>query len=253
MVAPMEYLCIFVPKSIKTKTMKKKNYLLPLFTLGICMTLTSCFENSGDHLTQIFYPETGRKTLYADQIKDSLIFVTFDDWKLDTVYSQLSDNQKLKLTLNADDLSGSVPQNHYVRRCVEFTFSPNTSDTIRAVAFNLNSYTFEVGAVYEQVHFHNIERPLRRNYEFLLTDTAEAAVDSVIFEAYTDWTLKVKDAEQNNWISVANPSGTKGNNIVRLNLQKNTSNANRSAILLLTSDNNAQTEIRLTQQKAKEK
>lgn len=230
--------------------MKKKGNLIALCTLGLCMTLTSCFENTGDHYTEILYPSTGRKTLYADQTEDSLNFVTFDDWKLDTLYSNMPNNQKLMLTLNPADLSGTVEANHYVRKSISFQFTPNTTDTIRAVAFKLSAYNTDFGAVYEQVHFHNIDRPARRNYEFLLTDTAEAEVDSIAFKAHTDWTLKVKDEEQNRWISVATPSGKKGSNTVRLYLEKNTGNASRSATLLLTSSNNATTEIKLIQEKA---
>ncbi len=229
--------------------MKKKGNLITLCTLGLCATLTSCFENTGDHYTEILYPSTGRKTLYADQTEDSLNFVTFDNWKLDTIYQNTPQNMKLMLTLNPSDLAGTVEANHYVRKSVSFQFAPNTTDTIKVVAFKLNAYNNDFGAVYEQVHFHNIDRPSRRNYEFLLTDTAEALVDSVIFEAYSDWTLKVKDEEQTPWISVATPSGKKGNNTVRLNLQQNTSNADRSATLVLTSSNAATTEIKLVQGK----
>lgn len=232
--------------------MKKKRNLITLCALGFCMALTSCFENTGEHFTKIYYPENGRKTIYADQTEDSLVFVTFDSWKMDTLYYNTPENQKLKVTLNnPEDMAGTVPAGKYMRRCVQFKFSPNTADTIRAVAFNINAYNNDFGAVYQQVHYHNIERPLRTKdtYEFLLTDTAEAVLDSVVFVAYDDWTLKVKKEEQNNWISVATPSGKKGKQIVRLNLQKNKGNDKRSATLILTSSNSATTEIRLVQDK----
>lgn len=249
MVGPIKYLFIFAGKLLKTKIMKKKGNLMTLFALGMSMTLSSCFENAGDHYTEILYPATGIKTLYADQTEDSLNFVTFDDWKLDTTYSNVANSQKLMLSLNPSDLSGTVEADHYVRKSIKFQFSPNTADTLRVVNFKLKAYNTEFGAVYQQVHFHDIERPKRLNYEFLLTDTAEALLDSVIFQAYSDWTLKVKDEAQTPWISVATPSGKKGTHSVRINLEKNTGNANRSATLILESSNAATTEIKLIQEK----
>lgn len=240
------YIC---PQIIKVKNMKRNKSLIALCTLAMSMALTSCFEDNGDHYTEILYPQNGIKTLYADQTEDSLKFVTFDNWTVDTTYGAISDFQKLKVTLNPSDLAGEVQKNYYVRKNIVFQFTPNTSDTIRAVNFKLNSYNTDFGAVYQQMHFHNIDRPSRRNYQFLLTDTAEALVDSIIFVAYTDWKCTVKNPEQTNWISVGNPTGKKGTNIIKLYLEKNTGNSNRNATLVLTSSNEASTEIKLTQEK----
>lgn len=233
--------------------MNRNKSLIALCTFAMSMVMTSCFEDNGDHYTEILYPENGIKTLYADQTEDSLKFVTFDSWKLDTTYGNVTNPQKLMLTLNPTDMAGEVEKNSYVRKSVVFQFTPNTSDTIRAVSFKLNSYNTDFGAVYQQMHFHNIDRPARRNYEFLLTDTAEALVDSIIFTAYTGWQCSVKNPEQTTWIQVANPSGKKGSNIIKLNMQKNTGSSDRSATLVLTSDNAAKTEIRLVQKKTEPK
>lgn len=230
--------------------MNRNKSLIALCTFALGLTVTSCFENNGDHYTEILYPQNGSKTLYADQTEDSLNFVTFDSWTLDTLYNNAAANQKLMITLNPADMSGSVEKDHYVRKSIPFQFTPNTSDTIRVVGFKLHAYNTDFGAMYKQMHFHNIDRPARRNYEFLLTDTAEALTDSIIFTAYTDWQCSVKNPEQTTWIRVANPSGQKGNNIIKLNLDKNTQNSSRSATLVLTSSNAASTEIKLIQEKA---
>lgn len=230
--------------------MNRNKSLIALCTLAMGMVMTSCLEDNGQHYTEILYPQNGIKTLYADQTSDSLNFVTFDSWTIDTVYGNINnDMYKLKLTLDPQNMAGNVEKNTYVRKSIPFQFSPNTSDTIRAVNIKLHSYNTDFGAVYQQMHCHNIDRPARRNYEFLLTDTAEALVDSIIFVAYTDWQCTVKDPEQNSWIRVANPSGKKGTNIIKLNMDKNAGNSNRSATVVIKSINDATTEIKLVQEK----
>lgn len=234
--------------------MNRNKSLIALCTLTTGLVMTSCLEDNGQHYTEILYPKNGIKTLYADQTNDSLNFVTFDSWTIDTVYGNINNDKcKLKLTLDPQNMAGDVAKNTYVRKSIPFQFTPNTSDTIRAINIKLNSYNTDFGAVYQQMYFHNIDRPSRRNYEFLLTDTAEALVDSIIFVAYTDWQCTVKNPEQNSWIRVANPSGKKGTNIIKLNLDKNAGNTNRSATVVLKSSNDAITEIKLIQEKPLQK
>ena len=78
-------------------------------------------------------------------------------------------------------------------------------------------------------------------------------MDSIIFKAYDNWSMKIKDAEQKSWIRIANPEGSKGNQVVKINMDKNETQSNRDATIILTSSNEATTEIRIVQQKPVQK
>lgn len=231
----------------------KKGKLISLCTVGLCMTLTSCFENTGDHYTEILYPASGMKALYADQTVDSLVFVTIDSWKLDTAYNNIPQDRKLFFSIDPSDFSGNEDAKYIVTKSVKLEFAPNTTDTSKIAGLNIKAYDRNFSAVYEQKHFHDIERPRRLNYEFLLTDTAGTTMDSIIFKAYDNWSMKIKDAEQKSWIRIANPEGSKGNQVVKINMDKNETQSNRDATIILTSSNEATTEIRIVQQKPVQK
>lgn len=233
----------------------KKGKLISLCTVGLCMTLTSCFENTGNHHTAILYPPppTGIKILYADQTFDSLVFETIDSWKLDTTYNNIPQDGKLFFSIDPKDFSGNEDSKYFVRKSIKLEFTPNTTDTYKTAVLNIKAYGGNFSAVYKQMHFHDIERPRRLNYEFLLTDTAGTTMDSIIFKAYDNWSMKIKDAEQKSWIRIANPEGSKGNQVVKINMDKNETQSNRDATIILTSSNEATTEIRIVQQKPVQK
>ncbi len=231
--------------------MKKKLNLFALCTLGLSLSLTSCFEDNGEHYTEILYPKGGVKSLYADQTLDSLVFVTFDSWTMDTVYGNLPNDDKLAVAFNPEDKAGIVQKDHYMRKCIPFTFMTNATDTIRQVMFNVKSYGTVFSATYKQMHFHNFERPKRREFKLELTDSATCKADSLIFTTYADWNLKVKDAENTPWLRLGTESGKKGKHIVRLNMDENTEKNSRRATIILTGINETKTEVTVVQTAAK--
>lgn len=222
-----------------------------LFAASAALIFSSCIENNGTHYTDILYPSQGGKVLYADQTNDSLKFITFDSWSLDTLYRFTS---KLWLNLDPSDLAGNdVPEGYYVNKTVKFTFEPNTSDTIKVVSLVLNSNNYKFESMYYQVDYLNIQRPaMDKNNNFELTDSASSTRDSISFVAYGDWKLEVVNPEETTWIKSTKTEGTQGVHTVPLELKVNDNEAARLATLKLTS-NGASTPILVKQMAKKEK
>lgn len=222
-----------------------------LFAASAALIFSSCIENNGTHYTEILYPSQGGKVLYADQTNDSLKFITFDSWSLDTLYRFTS---KLWLNLDPSDLAGNdVPEGYYVNKTVKFTFEPNTSDTIKVVSLVLNSNNYKFESMYYQVDYLNIQRPaMDKNNNFELTDSASSTRDSISFVAYGDWKLEVVNPEETTWIKSTKTEGTQGVHTVPLELKVNDNEAARLATLKLTS-NGASTPILVKQMAKKEK
>lgn len=221
-----------------------------LFAASAALIFSSCIENNGTHYTDILYPSQGGKVLYADQTNDSLKFITFDSWSLDTLYRFTS---KLWLNLDPSDLAGNdVPEGYYVNKTVKFTFEPNTSDTIKVVSLVLNSNNYKFESMYYQVDYLNIQRPaMDKNNNFELTDSASSTRDSISFVAYGDWKLEVVNPEETTWIKSTKTEGTQGVHTVPLELKVNDNEAARLATLKLTS-NGASTPILIKQMGIKE-
>lgn len=232
-----------MPANQNTSIEKMKKGLL--LAASAALMLSSCIENNGTHYTEILYPSQGGKILYADQTNDSLKFITFDSWSLDTMYRSTS---KLWLNLDPSDLAGNdVPEGFYVNKTVKFTFEPNTSDTIKVVSLVLNSNNYKFESMYYQVDYLNIQRPtMDKNYNFELTDSAITIRDSISFVAYGDWNLEVVNPEETTWIKPTKTEGTQGVHTVPLELEGNSSEAARLATLRLTS-NGASTPILIKQ------
>lgn len=221
-----------------------------LFAASAALIFSSCIENNGTHYTEILYPSQGGKVLYADQTNDSLKFITFDSWSLDTLYRFTS---KLWLNLDPSDLAGNdVPEGYYVNKTVKFTFEPNTSDTIKVVSLVLNSNNYKFESMYYQVDYLNIQRPaMDKNNNFELTDSASSTRDSISFVAYGDWKLEVVNPEETAWIKPTKNEGIQGVHTVPMELKVNDSEAARLATLKLTS-NGASTPILIKQMGIKE-
>lgn len=221
-----------------------------LFAASAALIFSSCIENNGTHYTEILYPSQGGKVLYADQTNDSLKFITFDSWSLDTLYRFTS---KLWLNLDPSDLAGNdVPEGYYVNKTVKFTFEPNTSDTIKVVSLVLNSNNYKFESMYYQVDYLNIQRPaMDKNNNFELTDSASSTRDSISFVAYGDWKLEVVNPEETDWIKLTKNEGIQGVHTVPMELEANGNKAERPGTLKLTS-NGASTLILIKQMGKKE-
>lgn len=185
-------------------------------------------ENSYE-FAQIVYPE-GESVLYADEGLDTLKFATTYDWTLSGVPGWMH--------ISPDSMAGTVPDGYYMVNRILISVDANQTDTLRSAIIYFNADGKSLGAYYTQLHYLNISRPARQNYRFELQDTARQVRDSVVFTTYSnDWTLAFQ-GEQPTWIAFEEgeaTSGRAGKHSVAYTLEPNTSTAERTAVLRLTS------------------
>ncbi len=199
-------------------------------------------DNKGNsyEFAQIVYP-VGESVLYADESVDTLKFATTYDWTLSGVPDWMR--------ISPDSMAGTVPDGYYMVNRIMITVDANQTDTLRSAVIYFNADGKSLGACYTQLHYLNISHPVRRDYRFELQDTAMQVRDSVVFTTYSnDWTLAFQ-GEKPAWIAFAEgeaTSGRAGKHTVAYTLEPNTSTAERTAVLRLTSRGVA-TDIRIKQ------
>lgn len=186
-------------------------------------------ENSYN-FAQILYPVGAGSVLYADQTLDSVRFATTYDWAI-TVPAEW-------MHVSSDSLQGTVPSGFFMVKKINFQLDANNTDTTRVgyVYFHADGKTLIT--TYTQYHYLNISRPVRRNYEFVLQDTARQDRDSLVFQTYSDgWTLAFKGSAPT-WVRLAEgaaTTGRAGKYVVYYDLDHNTTSSERSAELELQS------------------
>ena len=179
--------------------------------------------------------------VYADQTQDSLKFATTYDWSLSYTEDWLS--------ISPDSMSGTVPDGYYMINKVKVHFNVNNTDTVRVAVVNFNADGKTLSSFNQQVHYLDIQHPMRKNYQFLLTDSATQLKDSIVFRTYGNWTLTF-DETQPEWISWkegTSLSGNPGKHILFYNLTNNTGENDREAVLSLQS-NGVTTKIKVKQE-----
>lgn len=210
------------------------------------VVFTAC-EKTGNRydFAQILYPSSYGATLYADQTSDTLCFLTTYDWTLSTPDDWVH--------IAPDSVAGTVPSGYYTMNKVWLGFDANTTDTSRVAALYFNADGKSLVSFYGQVHYLNITRPQRRQYQFLQTDSATQTRDSLMFRTYADqWTLAFRDG-QPSWMRLAEDAaatGRAGAYKVFYELDPNTTGAERTTCLQLTS-RGVTTEIKIRQTAAK--
>ena len=201
-------------------------------------------ENSYN-FAQIIYPESYGSVLYADEVSDSLRFATTFDWSVSV------DEPWMRAVSN--ELSGTVPDGFYMVKRIDLGFDANTTGANRTgrVRFYADGKMLET--TYTQLHYLDVERPVRMNDKFVLQDSARQESDSLEFCTYSnDWTLSFKDGVPA-WVRLkdgAPVSGRAGESSVHYLLDENTVPAERTAVLELTS-RGVTTEILIKQSGAK--
>ena len=140
--------------------------------------------------------------------------------------------------VNEDSMAGTVPQGYYMVKKIDVKLDVNNTDTIRTDYIYFHADGKTLVTAYTQYHYLNIERPVRRNYQFTLQDTARQVRDSLVFQTYgDDWTLAFKGGEPA-WVRLADgapTSGRSGKYTVHYQLDQNTTTAERTAVLELKS------------------
>lgn len=214
-----------------------------LYAAAFAALFASCDKTGNSYdFAQILYPSSYGATIYADQQRDTLTFATTYDWTLGC-----SDNW---VSIAPDSMSGTVPNGYYMVNKVWVKFDANTTDTSRVAVVSFNADGKSLAAIYGQLHYLNITRPERRQYQFQLTDTATQLRDSIMFRTYSDdWTLSFK-GEQPSWVRFADDAvttGRAGAYKVFCELEPNTSENERVAWVELKSRGVA-TDIKIRQE-----
>jgi hypothetical protein len=233
--------------------MKKLNLLLiPVILMG----LTSCMndDDSSYHGMSLIYPSTAYHYIYADQLSDSLRFVSYDSF---TVTSNAS-----WLIVNKNNASVTLPSSVFMVAVDTLQVLPNTTGDFRSAYITIHNVykNQDITAVYTQTPFLNILRPSPQaesdnsnKYYFAQSDSSYVAADSLTFTVYGNWTLGVKPDETGTWAAIEKSqptSGKPGTYTIRYSLESNATGADRSMYFRLTS-NGVSTDIRVTQLKPK--
>ncbi len=205
--------------------------LFGIYILVLTLFFASCDKKGSSYdFAQILYPNAYGSLLYADQTIDTLRFATTYDWSLSVPAEWMS--------VNPDSMSGVVPEGYYMVYKVQVKFDTNKSDTVRTDFIFFNADGRSLASAYSQLHYMNIQRPRRTNYQFLLQDSARQERDSLVFRTYSnDWALTFKDG-QPSWIILdadAKMSGRSGTYVVKYDLQPNETTEPREALLELRS------------------
>lgn len=207
--------------------MKKLAWLSVAFATFL---FTACDKKENSYnFAQILYPGLAGSVIYADQTLDSIKFATTYDWSLSCTADWLH--------INPDSAMGTVPSGYYLVKKIILKTDVNLTDTVRSTLINFHADGKVLVSGYTQLHYLNIERPVRERYEFVLTDTARQEKDSIMFRTYGDWTLEF-DGEAPTWVRCKEgspTSGTAGAHKVCYTLDENKTTEPRTAIVNLKS------------------
>ncbi len=219
--------------------MKTKTKFLATFALLGGLFMASCNEE-GRHQLSIVYPAQGYRILHADEVADSIMFVTFDSWKVTAYQSdwiRVTHNEKG--TIQNDGVSAHIITS-------DLQFAPNATRHSRIGWVTINSYEYQVGAKYLQYGHLDINRPSAKaetfmsgstipdSVSFCLADSSYTTADSLCFRVQNHWELEFVD-EQPEWISADKMYGHSGRNRVNLTFQANPDTTARRTKVRLTS------------------
>ena len=202
----------------------RKNIIFAL--LLTLIAASSCVKDPEQHRLVISYPDG--YPLYADQTEDSIIFGTFDSWKVHSLEPWI--------TVKGES-SKNVTYNYYKFYVfgVDLDIKPNTTGHTRYGSVEVDSYEYQAYGFYIQYGFLNIYHPqpnvlnivedyrLPDSVEFVLRDSADVLTDSICFKVRNDWTLTpVTDGKEAQWVTASQTSGKAGEQTVQLTMEPNT-------------------------------
>jgi hypothetical protein len=218
-----------VNSCLAAKIMKKVYSLSALFT---CVAiLSSCNSDPENHLLNIVYPAP-YKVLYADEVGDSVIFETFDSYKMKSQADWIA-------VVGDDSYNVTYDYRNIYAFSTKLQFSPNTTGKTRSGSVRIDSYEYSTAALFYQLGFLNITHPtpvfpeseqsIPESASFELTVDASAVADSICFNVNHPWRLKdpLKDGI---WASLDRTSGDSGHQNVTLTLTPNTDTDNSRTV-----------------------
>lgn len=234
-----------------------KNTLFPL-SLAASLLLGSCIKDPTNHVLDVVFPKP-YKVLYADDVADSLKFVTFDSYQL----SSLCD--WLKVDGQAYGSWSYNPKNFY-EITTKLRGSINASGRTRSGAIRIDSYEYVSAAAFYQLGCLQITNPAPQavpphgsilaylqpgvpdSVRFELSSKADVEEATIEFDVKAGWTLSFAEgADTATWLTLDKTSGEKGISKVPIRMEPNASlnDARRTALVLTSSG--VSNEIRITQ------
>lgn len=239
--------------------MKKKKITLLSLLAGAAMLFTACDKESYQHQVAIVVPQGNMGFIYADQVLDSITFLTFDSYR----YWAVSTNPDNFISISEKESSMKIQNVYY--QCWSFTlpvyFKPNTTDNPRLgyVAVEskseMDDWAGTAYATYFQANWHCISKPAP-NYQYnkeqtliescdhLMRDTAYQVTDTLEFYAFDNWSLASADTTI---IAPKTTSGNTGWQKVACDVSKNLTSDTIRTTLQLKSENGAKTTINFRQ------
>ena len=201
-----------------------KRIIFPLLFL-MAIAMQSCSDGLDRHELSVVYPNG--YALFADQTQDSLVFLTFDSWRVSSNASWITVTGK-----SSDNIKYDYYKNYLIR--VDLALEPNTTGHTRAGNVTVKSYDYAVpdGA------------------DFVLRDSADVVSDSLCFNVQKEWTLTFAPGADQSWLQLSATSGAAGYNAVPITLEQNLKPQERRTELLLTSSG-ITNQISVVQAKAK--
>ncbi len=224
-----------------------------LFLAAMAVAFASCSKEGDNHVLDVVYPKP-YTVLYADHVKDSIIFTTLDSYSIDTYDTWVALVGEKSYTF---DYNSSYAYN-FIR---QLEFQPNTSGVTRVTVVGINSYEYQSGGRYYQLGFLNIKHPapmpkeyvafgIPKEVTFSLADSADVQIDSLAFNVVDTWDVSFEDGVGQEWISLDRTNGSGGDAKVKLSLSPNKDMENDRKATLVISSNGVENKIEVTQYKA---
>ena len=234
--------------------MKTLHFLSYICIACLC---TACYDGD-DSFHYLSIPT--KSVVYADQTTDTLNIISSDSWTASQKANWLSMEYDKYENKSASGASKMVP----------LILQPNTTGQVRGTYIKVTSNKKSLSRSKVQVYWMNIIRPQAQytgethnagawtmsdniselKASFNHTDSISVERDSIMFFLYDKSATVQSDAD---WITLENTEFTRpAGDIVRLKkayykLSRNTTNANRTATLTITSSNGVSTPITITQ------
>ena len=220
-----------------------------LAAAAVAFAFTSCDNDGGnEYHSTYFYPMTSNGSeVYADQTVDSVRVISYDSWSLKNTcdwYQVFSNGKEAPLSIN-------IPAGYMSSDRLDFKIQPNTTGKVRKNPVEVVSSFHKIGTVSQmltQYPYLNIKHPgivyetegNQSSYNFTLTLPASGLDMSnnkyfITFTVYADGATLSSDAS---WVSPDQTEGFKkyADQKVTLSVEKNQTNADRTATLTLTSN-----------------
>lgn len=248
-----------------------KKYFSFLSPLVLALLFACCNNDTYRHGFGFDYPraiDNNTSTLFIDQLKDSVIFKTYDSY---TVAAYNTD--WIKPNSQFSPASANIPNSYYTWYLVKvgLDVEPNTTGKCRVGYVGVRTFGLEWDetcyAYYFQTNFHCITRPVPvykydenrviTDAKHELTDSATQVSDEIKFVAYSDWNLTLKEGDFVHADTDQGKGSASGTDcVVKLAVDENTSKEDRKATFVLSSPllgPGVETEITLVQKGVKEK